>query len=479
MAVTWRALPLLLGLLLLGASWARADVPRCTYTFVLPAQKFTGAVCWSAAARPAPDAVNSSELAVLRMRMGRQEELLRDLQRLAAADGALAGEVRALRKESRGLSARLGQLRAQLQHEAGPSPGAEPRPGAEPALGADIGAEPASALELLGERVLNASAEAQRAAARFHQLDEKFQELAQLVSRQGDLIARLERLCPGGAGEQQQVLPPPLVPVVPLSLVGSTSNTSRNLDPAPEPRRDQIARQQGPLASPSPTGQPATPTKRTGPWQDCAEAHRAGHGQSGVYELHLGRRVVSAWCEQQVEGGGWTVIQRRQDGSVNFFTTWQQYKVGFGRPDGEYWLGLEPVHQLTSRGDHELLVLLEDWGGRGVRARYDSFSLEPESDHYRLRLGQYHGDAGDSLSWHNDKPFSTVDRDRDSYSGNCALYQRGGWWYHACAHSNLNGVWHRGGHYRSRYQDGVYWAEFRGGAYSLKKAAMLIRPMRP
>lgn len=63
-------------------------------------------------------------------------------------------------------------------------------------------------------------------------------------------------------------------------------------------------------------------------------------------------------------------------------------------------------------------------------------------------------------------------------SGNCALYQRGGWWYHACAHSNLNGVWHRGGHYRSRYQDGVYWAEFRGGAYSLKKAAMLIRPLR-
>lgn len=172
------------------------------------------------------------------------------------------------------------------------------------------------------------------------------------------------------------------------------------------------------------------------------------------------------------------MIQRRQDGSVNFFTTWQHYKAGFGQPDGEYWLGLEPVHQLTSRGDHELLVLLEDWGGRGARAHYDSFSLEPESDHYRLRLGQYHGDAGDSLSWHNDKPFSTVDRDRDSYSGNCALYQRGGWWYHACAHSNLNGVWHRGGHYRSRYQDGVYWAEFRGGAYSLKKAAMLIRPLR-
>ncbi|KAI2588595.1 angiopoietin like 6 [Homo sapiens] len=423
-----RALQLLL---LLGASWARAGAPRCTYTFVLPPQKFTGAVCWSgpASTRATPEAANASELAALRMRVGRHEELLRELQRLAAADGAVAGEVRALRKESRGLSARLGQLRAQLQHEAGP--------GAGP--GADLGAEPAAALALLGERVLNASAEAQRAAARFHQLDVKFRELAQLVTQQSSLIARLERLCPGGAGGQQQVLPPPpLVPVVPVRLVGSTSDTSRMLDPAPEPQRDQTQRQQEPMASPMPAGHPAVPTKPVGPWQDCAEARQAGHEQSGVYEL----------------------------------------RAGFGRPDGEYWLGLEPVYQLTSRGDHELLVLLEDWGGRGARAHYDGFSLEPESDHYRLRLGQYHGDAGDSLSWHNDKPFSTVDRDRDSYSGNCALYQRGGWWYHACAHSNLNGVWHHGGHYRSRYQDGVYWAEFRGGAYSLRKAAMLIRPLK-
>lgn len=63
-----------------------------------------------------------------------------------------------------------------------------------------------------------------------------------------------------------------------------------------------------------------------------------------------------------------------------------------------------------------------------------------------------------------------------SILGNCAHYQKGGWWYNACAHSNLNGVWYRGGHYRSRYQDGVYWAEFRGGSYSLKKVIMMIRP---
>ncbi|TNN86537.1 Angiopoietin-related protein 2 [Liparis tanakae] len=104
-----------------------------------------------------------------------------------------------------------------------------------------------------------------------------------------------------------------------------------------------------------------------------------------------------------------------------------------------------------------------------VFAEYASFRVEPEADFYKLRVGRYHGNAGDSLTWHNGKQFTTLDRDHDTYTGNCAHYQKGGWWYNSCAHSNLNGVWYRGGHYRSRYQDGVYWAEFRGGAYSLKK----------
>ena len=62
-------------------------------------------------------------------------------------------------------------------------------------------------------------------------------------------------------------------------------------------------------------------------------------------------------------------------------------------------------------------MALEDWQGRQVYAEYDSFHLEPESDWYRLRLGQYQGNAGDSLSWHNNKAFTTLDRDKDSYTG--------------------------------------------------------------
>ncbi|MBN3323867.1 ANGL2 protein, partial [Atractosteus spatula] len=216
----------------------------------------------------------------------------------------------------------------------------------------------------------------------------------------------------------------------------------------------------------------------TRPWKDCLQALEDGHDTSGMYLVkpENANRLMQVWCDQRHDPGGWTVIQRRQDGSVNFFRNWEIYKQGFGNIDGEYWLGLENIYWLTNQGNYKLLVTLEDWSGRKVFAEYASFRVESEAEYYKLRVGRYHGNAGDSLTWHNGKQFTTLDRDHDVYTGNCAHYQKGGWWYNACAHSNLNGVWYRGGHYRSRYQDGVYWAEFRGGAYSLKKVVMMIRP---
>lgn len=79
---------------------------------------------------------------------------------------------------------------------------------------------------------------------------------------------------------------------------------------------------------------------------------------------------------------------------------------------------------------------------------------------------------------------ASVMAQKDSYftvsispAGNCAHFHKGGWWYNACAHSNLNGVWYRGGHYRSKHQDGIFWAEYRGGSYSLRAVQMMIKPI--
>ncbi|XP_077185864.1 angiopoietin-related protein 6 [Paroedura picta] len=470
--MAFQALLQLLLLMILAASVLPGPEPltgpRCTYTFILPQQKFTGAVCWSSVRPPPePPGPNRSEVEELRYHLRRQQAQMDELRRLVEVDGAVVSEVKALRKESRNVNSRVTQLYTQLLHEI-----------------LQRRERPGHTAQLEGQ-VANASAEALRVAANFRQLEGKYQALAALVNNQSALISRLERDCQQGKSGQARPQPP-LVPVVPFNP-SSIANESRvHFDAVNDIQRDQSAQTallQPRLheASVPPAGTllpPAlVPTRPTGPWRDCQMAQRDGQA-SGVTMLEPAGSpgIFQAWCDQDYDGGGWTVIQRRQDGSLNFFTTWQHYKHGFGNLEGEHWLGLDHTHWLTRQGSYVLRVLLEDWNGRQAQATYDAFALAPENDFYRLRLGRYQGSAGDSFSWHNGRQFSTLDRDHDAYSGNCAHYQKGGWWYNMCAHSNLNGIWYKGGHYRSRYQDGVYWAEFRGGAYSLRKVAMMVRP---
>lgn len=443
---------------------------RCSYTFIVPQQKLTGALCVNTAS------ANQSEVLALRMEVKRQQEQLEKLQAQLEQEGALVLEVRALRKESNNMNLRITQLYAQLLSEV--------------ITKKDQVLEQKRVEGLL----LNATAQALQVSNNYRELEKKYGALTSVMSAQSQFISRLEKQCQcnnslHSTPSVQVISQPPHTPEPNVFHNYSSNEMDNNV------QRDQSlpAVQQQPentvVAGPLPTSATDPPTeppfisfpvtKTPGPWRDCKHALDSGESISGIYLLRPQgtNRLFQAWCEQSRVQGGWTVIQRRQDGSVNFFRTWEQYKQGFGNLDGEYWLGLEHLFWLTKQGQYKLRVSLEDWQGRQVFAEYDSLHLEPETDWYRLRLGQYHGTAGDSLSWHNNKAFTTLDRDKDSYTGNCAHYQKGGWWYHMCAHSNLNGVWYRGGHYRSRYQDGVYWAEFHGGSYSLKRVSMMIKPM--
>ncbi|XP_068455388.1 microfibril-associated glycoprotein 4-like [Clinocottus analis] len=213
---------------------------------------------------------------------------------------------------------------------------------------------------------------------------------------------------------------------------------------------------------------------------DCSDIHNHDSSRpSGVYTIYpIGSTsAVQVYCDMDSQDGRWTVIQRRMDGSLNFYRPWDQYKVGFGSAAGEYWLGLETISHLTLRKGHELLVDMEDFSGNHASARYSSVSIDPESNGYALHVSGFsNGGAGDSLAHHNGAKFSTFDKDQDNNVGSCAKLYLGAFWYNDCHHANPNGVY-RWGADNTLFAVGVDWYRWKGHNYSLKAISMKIRPV--
>ena len=130
--------------------------------------------------------------------------------------------------------------------------------------------------------------------------------------------------------------------------------------------------------------------------RDCADLHKSGKaiGISGVYMIKPDDGdPFDVYCDQKTAGGGWTVIQKRLDGSVDFYRGWEDYKQGFGNLNGEFWLGLDRIHRLTKEGRNIIRVELEDIRGNTVFAEYDMFAVASESAKYKLSLGSYNGEG--------------------------------------------------------------------------------------
>ena len=173
------------------------------------------------------------------------------------------------------------------------------------------------------------------------------------------------------------------------------------------------------------------------------------------------------------KGGGWTVFQRRMDGSVYFYRNWADYAKGFGDLNGEFWLGLDKINRLTARCSNFLRVELEDFARVKRYAYYHTFGVGNAVTEYKLTVTGYKGNAGDSLSYHNGMKFSTRDNDNDKTSGNCAIVYKGAWWYNKCHYSNLNGLYLVGPH--TSYANGVNWYHFKRYYYSLKTSQMMFK----
>ncbi|XP_072899242.1 fibrinogen gamma chain [Hemitrygon akajei] len=241
--------------------------------------------------------------------------------------------------------------------------------------------------------------------------------------------------------------------------------------------------------------------------RDCQDIADQGERTNGLYYVKplRARRQFLVYCEIDATGRGWTVLQRRVDGSVNFAQNWIPYKEGFGylSPDDstEYWLGNEKIHFLTTQsgGPYLLEVVLKDWSNERRTAQYMDFKVGTEEDKYRLRYSYFEGgDAGNAfegynfegdsssvfLTAHNGMQFSTPDADNDKYDeANCAEQDQSGWWMNRCHAANLNGKYYQGGIYTvdettGGYDNGIIWATWHDRWYSLKETTMKIIPYK-
>ncbi|XP_056307275.1 fibrinogen alpha chain [Danio aesculapii] len=247
----------------------------------------------------------------------------------------------------------------------------------------------------------------------------------------------------------------------------------------------------------TPHSQPSTSQTRTplaygrekGPAQDCAD-HITKSQRNGVYRVTpQPKNTFPVFCDMASSGGGWTLIQHRFDGSTSFNRTWDEYKNGFGKLIGEFWLGNDKIHLLTKAKNMSLRIEIEDFEGIREYAQYDHFYVANESQQYRLSIDGYSGTAGNAMQFskkynHDQKFFTTPDRDNDQYpSGNCGAYYSSGWWFDACMSANLNGKY-----YQSKYKgvrNGIFWGTWHNinmeyyptnERQSFRTVRMMIRP---
>lgn len=203
---------------------------------------------------------------------------------------------------------------------------------------------------------------------------------------------------------------------------------------------------------------------------DCKDAYDNGKRSNGVYRIYPKANIhgYKVYCDMTTDGGGWTVIQKRFDGSINFYRTWKEYRNGFGNVTGEYWLGNEKIHLLTTESSQVLRIDMMDESGTWKYATYTNFSISSNATGYKLYFETYQGNAGDSLGKsHKGQEFKTKDKPGQE---KCPITFVGAWWYNGCHSSNLNGQYGD-----NNYGKGLNWYTWRGYYESLKRTEMKIR----
>ena len=82
------------------------------------------------------------------------------------------------------------------------------------------------------------------------------------------------------------------------------------------------------------------------------------------------------------------VLQRRDSGTVDFAQNWDNYRNGFGNLSGEFWMGNEILHRMTSGSYNFLRIDLSTFGHMYRFSMYSDFLVDNEATGYALRIGE-------------------------------------------------------------------------------------------
>ncbi|CAK8688320.1 unnamed protein product [Clavelina lepadiformis] len=225
---------------------------------------------------------------------------------------------------------------------------------------------------------------------------------------------------------------------------------------------------------------------------ECTSIYASGSTSSGIYPIWLKERFqfTYVYCDMELVSTkkGWTTIQRRMNGDINFERGWDDYVKGFGNPSSEYWLGLENIYRLSRQTAYSTNTLgaintklpevgfdLEDWDGMKVFVQYKNFILNSKATNYLLDVNFFNGAF---WSFFSRVPingeFSTPDRDNDETDRHCAKDYKSGWWFRYCYDSNLNGPYPK---YTQKISwQNIYW--FGWDDFNKNKTALRFSTMK-
>ncbi|XP_033758653.1 uncharacterized protein LOC117340974 [Pecten maximus] len=171
--------------------------------------------------------------------------------------------------------------------------------------------------------------------------------------------------------------------------------------------------------------------------KDCKSLFLAGNTTNGVYEITPdGTNSVNTFCD--MDNGGWTLFERRSIGDVDFQRNWEAYRFFFGSAGGDFWIGLEFLHDLTVADSDIYFDFTIKTENQPFFARYHNFSVADNNTFFKLSMSSdfeitdaYTNIRNGGFYDHNSMYFSTQDKDNDISSTDCAS-SRGAWWWNKC-----------------------------------------------